>query len=129
MTKKPRDELPDDVAGATMASNWPDEYMIPDRATPHISTCSSCGAGLSARAKQCNYCGRLLCDPEDPREHELLGDGRDGYRPRVLDIFRASLRDAKGDQGLMLDGRRWCESPRREEDGSDDADLGGGEGS
>ena len=108
-------------------SNWPDRDMAPDSKAPHVSTCNDCGAAISDRAKHCNHCGRLLGDPTDPREHELFGDGRGGDRLRSLDIFRAALMDAKKDQGLMLDGRRWCASPEREDDQDDTEAHQGGE--
>ena len=103
-----------------MGSNWPIESDTPDRRMPHGSTCDECGSALGPRAKQCWHCGRLLDDPENMRENELMSDGRDGHRERSIDVFRAALREAQQDQGLMLDGRRWCDSPRREDDPGDD---------
>lgn len=46
----------------------------------------------------------------------IQAEQSEGSQSAVREVFRSASREAQIDDALMTDGRRWCESPRREGD-------------
>ena len=57
----------------------------------------------------------------------IQAEHREDSSSPLREVFRSAEREAQLDESLMLDGRRWCDSPAREVDDNDAHQGGEGE--